>query len=105
MTVECKTPYVCHIFVCTHDRKGENKSCADHDIKSVRERLKKEVSDRGWKKEVRVTQSGCLGPCDCGPNVMIYPQKIWFSEVKPHDVGKIISRVENILRDLGYQYL
>ncbi|RJQ45083.1 MAG: (2Fe-2S) ferredoxin domain-containing protein [Nitrospiraceae bacterium] len=99
MAIERESPFACHIFVCTYDRKREKKSCADHDVKTVRDRLKQEIADRGWKKQVRVSQSGCLGPCDLGPNVMVYPQKIWFSGVTPSDIGKIISKVENILKE------
>ena len=25
------SPYACHIFVCTNDRRGEKKACADGD--------------------------------------------------------------------------
>jgi (2Fe-2S) ferredoxin len=38
-----------------------------------------------------------MGLCATGPNVMLYPQKIWFSEVSTDDIGKILSKVEEIL--------
>jgi (2Fe-2S) ferredoxin len=38
-----------------------------------------------------------MGLCQDGPNVIIYPQKIWFSEVSPDDLGHVISSVEGIL--------
>jgi (2Fe-2S) ferredoxin len=31
--------------------------------------------------------------------VMIYPQKIWFSEVFPDDVDEIVSTIEGIMAD------
>lgn len=93
-----ETPFVCHIFVCTHDRGEGEKSCGGNDSKLVRELLKEEAAVRDWKKQVRVSQSGCLGPCDEGPNVMIYPQKIWFSGVSANDVKQIISAVEEIIK-------
>ena len=49
-----ESPYVCHIFICTNDRQGKRKSCADGDSLRVRTLLKKEISDRGLKKQVRV---------------------------------------------------
>ena len=93
-----ESPHVCHIFVCTNDREGKRKSCADGNSPMVRTLLKKEVGDRGWKKQVRVSTSGCMGLCGSGPNVMIYPQKVWFSEVSPEDVDQIVSRVGEILQ-------
>jgi len=97
MANQKESPYVCHIFVCTNDRKGERKSCADQNSPLIRTTLKQEVSTRGWEKHVRVSQSGCMGLCATGPNVMLYPQKIWFSEVSIDDIGKILSKVEEIL--------
>ena len=99
MTNIAKSPFLCHIFVCTNDRNGKRKSCADNNSPLIRSGLKKEVSDRGWTKQVRVSQSGCMGLCSKGPNVMLYPQKIWFSEVSTDDIGQILSRVEYILNE------
>ena len=99
MAIIKEFPYVCHIFVCTNDRQGERKSCADGNSPLVRTLLKKEISDRGWKKQVRVSPSGCMGLCGSGPNVIIHPQKVWFSGVTPEDVEQIVSRVGEILKD------
>ena len=92
-----ESPFVCHVFVCTNDRLGKKKSCADGNSPAVRKALKQAISDRGWKGRVRVSQSGCLGLCAKGPNVMIYPQKIWFSDVSTDDVDLIISKTEPFL--------
>jgi (2Fe-2S) ferredoxin len=92
-----ESPYVSHIFVCTNDRGGKRKSCADNNSPAVRKALKEAVADRGWKGRVRVSQSGCMGLCAKGPNVMIYPQKIWFSDVSTDDVDLIISKTESFL--------
>ena len=93
------SPFVCHIFVCTNDRGGQRKSCADQNSPLIRTSLKIEVGKRGWKKRVRVSKCGCLGLCATGPNVMLYPQKLWFSEVSTDDVEGIISKVEEILEE------
>ena len=94
-------PFKCHVFVCTFDREGKKKSCADHNSPETRKALKEEVANRGWKKHVRVSQSGCLGACDNGPVVIIYPQNIWFSEVSADDAGSIIAKVQEILGEKG----
>ena len=97
MAVEQQTPFVCHIFVCTNDRGGTRRSCADGESPLVRAALKREIHDRGWKGKVRVSQSGCLGLCKQGPNVLLYPQKIWFAAVNPDDVPQIVAKVVDIL--------
>jgi (2Fe-2S) ferredoxin len=92
-----ESPYLCHIFVCTNDRNGKRKSCADNDSRLVRSNLKEAVNNKGWKGKVRVSQSGCLGLCANGSNVIIYPQNIWFAGVLPEDVEEIMSAVQEIV--------
>jgi len=93
---ESQSPFLCHVFVCLNDRHGERVSCADGDAATVRLRLKDEVTKRGLKPRVRVSQSGCLGLCAKGPNVMIYPQGIWFSAVTLDDVDGILAKIEEL---------
>jgi len=90
-------PFECHLFVCTHTRNGDAKACLDGSSDEVRAVLKAEVKKRGISDRVRVSQSGCLGLCADGPNVVIYPQKIWFSGVRPEDTAAILETVEGIL--------
>ena len=91
------TPYLCHILICTNCRMDDRKSCAEGDSHKIRKELKKGVEKRGWKGRVRVSQSGCLGVCDEGPNVIIYPQEIWFSKVSLTDLDDILTKVEEFL--------
>lgn len=95
-----ETPYSCHVFVCTNDRKGVRKSCADGNSVGIRAALKKQIADRGWKPKVRLSQSGCLGLCAHGPNVILYPQKIWFSQVTSDDIPAIMKSIEAVLEDV-----
>ncbi len=92
------TPYVCHILVCINDRHGERPSCSDGMSLEIRDRLKEEVEKRGWKPRVRVSQSGCLGLCAKGPNVMLYPQGICFSGVTIGDADEILGKVGEYLK-------
>jgi (2Fe-2S) ferredoxin len=94
-----ESPYLSHVFVCTNDRKGERKSCADNNSQSIRSKLKDAVNEKGWKGKVRISTSGCMGLCAKGSNVMIYPQKVWFSEVFPDDADEIMSTIERIIVD------
>jgi (2Fe-2S) ferredoxin len=95
---EKPTPFTRHVFVCINGRGGVRKSCADGDSLSVRAALKEEVKNRGWKPAVRVSQAGCLGLCEEGPNVLIYPQKIWFKNVSAGDVDPILEEIGKIVQ-------
>ncbi|NTW82313.1 MAG: (2Fe-2S) ferredoxin domain-containing protein [Chlorobiaceae bacterium] len=97
MAVQKESPFAVHVFVCTNDRAGERKSCADDNSQLVKATIKKVVDEKGWKGTVRVSTSGCMGLCATGPNVIIYPQKVWFSGVLPDDVDGIVSVIESFI--------
>jgi (2Fe-2S) ferredoxin len=99
MPKQNESPYVSHVFVCTNDRGGESKSCADNNSQLTKSKLKDVINKKGWKGKVRISTSGCMGLCAKGPNVMIYPQKVWFSEVSPDDVDEIVAKIERIMAD------
>jgi len=92
-----ESPYVSHVFVCTNDRGGERKSCSDNKSPLINSKLKDIVNEKGWKGKVRISTAGCMGLCANGPNVMIYPQQVWFSQVSPDDVDEIVSTLERIM--------
>lgn len=90
---EAKTPYLCHVFVCVNDRRGERKACADGNSPAIKDYLKEQVEKRGWKGKVRVSNCGCMGLCAKGPNVMVHPQGLWFSGVTLQDAEAILAKV------------
>lgn len=93
------TPYKCHVFVCVNDRGGTRKSCDDGNSKEIAVRLKEAAKTRSFPPgEVRVSQSLCLGLCEFGPNVVLYPQRIWFRAVTLSDIERILDTVEKILK-------
>lgn len=40
---------------------------------------------------IAITYSGCLGPCDQGPNVVVYPEAVLYSGVTVADVPVIFE--------------
>ncbi len=54
--------------------------------------MKNIVRDLGLKKEMRVNKAGCMGQCGHGPMVVVYPEAIWYSNVKLSDVAEIVNR-------------
>lgn len=92
-----KTPFACHVLVCTNDRKGESRSCADGVGMRLKDMLKECVAERGWRGRVRVSHTGCMGLCARGPNVLLHPQGVWFSEVSPEDIPAILDAVSELL--------
>ena len=67
-------PYRRQIFVCTNDAKGEKASCGDHKGEEVFRNLREIAKARKLHPMVRVAQAKCLGQCNLGVNIMIYPE-------------------------------
>ena len=51
------------------------------------------VLARGLAGDVAVTTSGCLGPCFEGPNVVVYPEGVWYAGVAVEDVDDIVEHL------------
>lgn len=81
-----------HIFICTNQRSASEKlSCGEtHGLALVTE-FKKQLKNSSINLKTRVNKSGCLGICNFGPTVAIYPEGIFYVGVKTEDVKEIIE--------------
>lgn len=50
------------------------------------------VEKRGLVHSVRVTPTGCLGPCSEGGVCVVYPEATWYGNVKLADVIEIMDK-------------
>lgn len=91
--------YSKHIFICENIRAAgaAKKSCGASNSMQITEEFKKRLIEKGLHKTVRANKSGCLGVCEQGPALVIYPQGIWYGGVSVDDVDEIIGK--SILRD------
>lgn len=84
----------CHVFVCTNARpEGGRPACGGRGGAEVERALTVAVLARGLGAEVAVTPSGCLGPCFEGPNLVVYPEGVWYQGVTPDDVEELVRHL------------
>ena len=86
------TPYKRQIFVCTHNANGEKASCGDHKSEEIFRQLREIAKERKLHPMIRVAQAKCLGQCNTGVNIMIYPENIWHSHVKIQDISDLTEK-------------
>lgn len=90
-----------HVFVCT------GKSCSAADSAEVKAEFERELMSRGLlfgkaKKgrnphgSIIVTECGSVGFCAIGAAVMVYPDGVWYAQVRASDVNQIVE--EHLLR-------
>ncbi|MCA9735756.1 MAG: (2Fe-2S) ferredoxin domain-containing protein [Deferribacteres bacterium] len=90
--------YEKHIFVCINERPADNPKgcCFAKDALSVFQKFRAEITARNLKGKVQATKSGCLASCETGPNIVIYPEGVWYKEVTENDVEEIMD--EHIIK-------
>lgn len=88
---QTKNPYRQHLFVCTNQREGGAACCARGGGVALRDALKRYVTEHGLSGAVQVSQSGCQGLCEQGPNVMVFPEGFWYHHVREEDLPTIIQ--------------
>jgi (2Fe-2S) ferredoxin len=82
-----------HIFICQNTREsGHARGSCNPDGNSLLPKLFKEaLKKRGLAGRIRSNKSGCLDQCEHGPNVVIYPESIWYGWVQESDVDEIVD--------------
>lgn len=82
-----------HIFICNNSRPlGHPRGCCfDKGSKELFDNLKMKVASQGLDKKIRVNLSGCLDACEQGIAMVVYPEQIWYGNVKKEDIDEIIQ--------------
>jgi NADH:ubiquinone oxidoreductase subunit F (NADH-binding)/(2Fe-2S) ferredoxin/NAD-dependent dihydropyrimidine dehydrogenase PreA subunit len=62
----------------------------------VRDALEKELAKRNLQDEVQIIMTGCNGFCAMGPLVVVYPDGIFYNQVKPEHAPLIVE--EHVLK-------
>ena len=74
------------VSICTMSVCGQSRGSAD-----VCERFKEEIRRAGFEDKVDIRETGCQGFCEREPVVIIFPEGIYYVNVKPDDIPEIIS--------------
>ena len=83
-------PFRYHVFACEQQKPEGAPCCAARGAGQVLEALRREVFARGLVEVVQVTACGSLGLCEHGPNLVVYPEGVWYSGVTEADVPEIV---------------
>ncbi len=84
-------PFKYHVYLCTQEKPDpQAPSCSNRGGKEVLDALRAELARAGLGDEVQVTAAGSLGLCDRGPNMVVYPDGVWYSGVQKSDLAEIV---------------
>jgi len=84
-------PFRYHVFVCLQEKPEGVTSCTSCGSGRALDSLHRELAAQGFDSDVQVTSCGCLGLCDDGPIMIVYPEGTWYRKVNEEDVSAIVS--------------
>jgi len=84
-------PFRFHLFVCTQQKPEGVTSCPANGAMAVLSAFDREIRTRRLSNEVQLTTCGCMGLCDEGPVMVVYPSGVWYRKIKASDVPEIIE--------------
>ena len=82
--------YRSHVLVCG------GTGCTSSGSEQIIQTLKDELKKNRLQNEVAVVKTGCHGLCAEGPVMIVYPEAVFYSKVRPEDVEEIVS--EHLLK-------
>ena len=94
-------PFARHVLICTGPRCG-----GERNSDRIRHEFRKEFVRQSVGTAVKDTQCICFGLCSYGPNVIVYPEGVVYSAVKPQDVAEIVRehlRAGRVIERLLYR--
>ena len=79
-----------HILLCYGG------ACISSGSESVKEAMEEEIIKAELQNEVEIVTTGCMGTCELGPIMVVYPEGIFYQKVKPEDAKEIVQ--EHLLK-------
>lgn len=65
--------------------------CVSAGALKIKDRFHEVLDEKGISTEINIIETGCMGPCDYGPVMVIYPEGIFYKTVSPEDVEEIVT--------------
>jgi (2Fe-2S) ferredoxin len=84
-------PFRYHAFACDQRKPEGAPCCSAKGSVAVIEALRREIAARNLFDTIQVTACGSLGLCESGPNLVVYPEGVWYSGVSVEDVPEIVT--------------
>ena len=92
MAIDLPLVFKYHVFICGQQRPPHHPrgSCGAAGSMPLIERLGAKVQALG-NPEVAMTATGCMGFCQAGPIIAVYPEGIWYAPKSAEDIDEIVT--------------
>ncbi len=65
--------------------------CVSAGALKIKNRFVELLEENDLRSEVNIIETGCMGPCDFGPVMMVYPEGVFYQKVTVDDVDEIVT--------------
>jgi len=72
-----------HVLICS------GSMCISRGAKSLRTEFEEHLTRLGIRDEIKLVNTGCVGLCEQGPFVIVYPEGVFYALVKNKDIKTI----------------
>src|ERR1039458_2730699 len=86
-----------HILICA------GAGCISSGGHAVKDVPAAELNKRGLDREIKIVETGCMGPCDLGPVMLVPPEGTFYRRVTALDVPKLVE--EHFIKGRPYTKL
>lgn len=89
-----------HILICG------GTGCHSCKSEELANELNRILSEKGINENIKTVFTGCFGLCESGPNIVIYPEGVFYSHLEKSDIKRIVEEHlinGNICRDLLFK--
>ena len=83
--------FVCNGKSCTKLGSAEVKAAFEEELQKRNLRFGKESKGRNPNGEIVLTDCGSVGFCSIGTAVLVYPEGVWYAQVRATDVPEIVE--------------
>lgn len=83
-----------HVFVCSQQRPPGHPrgSCSERGAGSLVPQLSQSIMARNLLSKVSIVPTACLGPCDVGANMLVFPGAVMYSGLQASDLDQIVEQ-------------
>lgn len=92
--------YRAHVLVCA------GSTCVTSGCQAVKEAILEGIKRHQLEEEIKVVETGCMGFCELGPLVVVYPEGVMYCRVKAEEAAVIVNEhllKGRIVKQLLYQ--
>jgi NADH:ubiquinone oxidoreductase subunit F (NADH-binding)/(2Fe-2S) ferredoxin len=66
-------------------------ACISNDSTTIKNKLQAVLKEHNLEDEVAIVETGCMGPCELGPVMLVYPDGVFYIRLKEGDVEEIVK--------------